>query len=235
MANTTRSGLVAARISEVEEKPKKSGKFIEKAGGISVACMFNPFEYSVSKSNTYSEEPGNKSNVPQVTFQKAGAQTLKLALTFDTYETSEEVSQITNKLWKLMEPRQRESNGSSGKKQKLAPPDVAFEWGVFRFVAVITSMTQKFTLFTDKGTPVRAQVDVTFTQHKDLNDYPGQNPTSGGGPAERVHQVKAGDRLDTIAADIYGDATRWSLIARHNSIDNPLALRPGQQLNIPFD
>ncbi|MCI0398142.1 MAG: LysM peptidoglycan-binding domain-containing protein [Chloroflexi bacterium] len=225
MANT-RGGLVAARIYEVDESGNEVG------GGISVDCMFNPFEYSVSKTNTYEEKTKNKSDAPKVEFKKAGAQTLKLNLTFDTYESGEDVSLETNKLWKLMESKTRQGGG---KNNKVPPPEVAFEWGVFKFVSVITNMTQKFTLFKNDGTPVRAAVDVTFTQHKDLNDYPGQNPTSGGGPIERVWQVKAGDRLDTIAAAVYSDATKWRLIATHNRIVNPLALRSGQRLNIPED
>jgi nucleoid-associated protein YgaU len=119
--------------------------------------------------------------------------------------------------------------------RKVPPPEVAFEWGVFRFVAVITNMTQKFTLFLADGTPVRAQVEVTFTQHKDLNDYPAQNPTSGGGDVERTWRVIAGDRLDLIAHEVYGDATRWRTIADYNDVKDPLNLRVGQQLIIPAE
>ena len=96
-------------------------------------------------------------------------------------------------------------------------------------------MTQKFTLFKPDGTPVRAKVEVTFTQYTDVEDYPNQNPTSGGGPNERVHRVISGERLDTIAAKVYRDATKWRLIAEHNKIGDPLALRPGQTIRIPFD
>ena len=223
MANT-RGDLVAARIYEVDD----SGN--EKGGGVAVACMFNPFEYTVSKSNSYEEKSRNRSSVPKVEFKKAGPQTLKLKLLFDTYEAGEDVSQKTNELWNLMQP-----NAQHGTTAKVPPPQVAFEWGVFKFVSVITNMTQKFTLFMKDGTPVRASVDVTFTQHKDLDDYPRQNPTSGGGPVERVWQVRAGDRLDTIAAAVYGDATRWRLIAAHNGITNPQRLQPGRRLNIPED
>ena len=127
------------------------------------------------------------------------------------------------------------TQGESHKGDKVAPPQVAFEWGVFRFVSYITNMTQKFTLFKHDGTPVRAKVNVTFTQYTDVEDYKPQNPTSGGGPIERVWRVIAGDRLDTIAAEVYQDATKWRLIAEHNQIVNPLALRPGQQLSIPVD
>lgn len=219
----TRGDLVAATIYEADEKGIP-------IGGITVPCMFNPFEYTVSKSNSYAEDPKNRSNAPQMNFQKAGAQTLKLSLTFDTFETGADVSGITNQLWKLMQPKDARDGGD-----KKEPPRVAFLWGVFRFAAVITNMTQKFTLFKKDGTPVRAKVDVTFTQHNDINDYPGQNPTSGGGPIMRTWPVVRGDRLDTIAAAVYKDATKWSQIAEFNGLDDPLALRPGQQIVIPED
>lgn len=221
----TRGNLEAARIYEVDE----SGE--EKSGGVSVACMFNPFEYSVSKSNTYREEARNRSDAPTFEFARAGPQTLRLNLIFDTYEAGEDVTLTTNELWRLMETRTRQEGDRN---QKIPPPEVAFEWGVFRFVAVITNMTQRFTLFKQDGTPVRARVDVTFTQHRDLNDYPRQNPTSGGGDVERVWRVVAGDRLDTIAYEVYGDAAKWRLIAEHNQIVDPLILRAGQQLTIPL-
>ncbi|MCU0484573.1 MAG: LysM peptidoglycan-binding domain-containing protein [Anaerolineales bacterium] len=220
----TVGNLVPAKIFEVDSSGNRKG------GGISVDCMFNPFEYTVSKSNTYEEKSRNNSNVPAVEFKKGGPQSLKLSLTFDTYEKNQDVSLITNKLWKFMESSTRQGSGEDA---KVPPPEVAFEWGVFRFVAVITQMTQKFTLFKVDGTPVRAKVEITFTQHVDVNDYPAQNPTSGGGPIQRVRQVIAGDRLDTIAYEMYGDATKWRLIAEYNRINDPLALQPGRRLTIP--
>lgn len=222
MANT-RGKLTAAQIYEVDKNGKKTG-------GPPMDCMFNPYEYTVSKSNSYSEKSRNRSNAPSFEFTKAGAQTLKLNLMFDTYESGKDVSLTTNKLWKFMEP-----SVTTGNNRKKEPPGVAFKWGVFRFVAVITSMTQKFTLFKLDGTPVRAKVDVTFTQHKDVNDYSKQNPTSGGADLQQVWAVVGGDRLDTIAATVYGDGRKWQLIAKYNDITNPLSLRPGQTLTIPQD
>lgn len=194
-----------------------------------VPCMFNPFEYTVSKTNTYTERAATGSNTSQMEFTKSGGQTLQLDLVFDTYELGEDVTITTNKLWKLMEPKADEISD-----KKPEPPEVAFKWGVFQFEAVITQMTQKFTMFKHDGTPVRAQINVTFAQHKDANNYPNQNPTSGG--AEDVRQVWSvvrGDRLDLIAAKVYGDATKWRLIAQYNGVLKPMNLRPGQQLVIP--
>jgi nucleoid-associated protein YgaU len=222
----TRGQLVPAVIYEVDKQGDT------KPGGISVPCMFNPHEYSVSKANTFHEEPRNNADTPQGEFFKSGSQTLQLKLVFDTFEQGSDVSLLTNQLWKFMMTK---TQTSTRQNEKIEPPQVAFEWGVFRFVSYITRMTQKFTLFKNDGTPVRASVDVTFTQYVDVNDYPAQNPSSGGGPIERIWKVIAGDRLDIIAASVYGDATRWRLIAARNKIDNPLALRPGMHLRIPQD
>jgi hypothetical protein len=221
----TRGHLTAARIYEAN---RDNGSDL---GGVSVSCMFNPFEYTVTKTNNWKEAAKNDANTPHAEFEKAGPQALKLTLIFDSYEQGKDISLETVKLWKLMEPT---TQRASRRGTKVEPPHVAFEWGVFKFVAVITNMSQQFTLFSKEGVPLRAKVDVTFTQYVDLKDYKHQNPTSGGGPDERIWRVVAGDRLDTIAADVYGDATQWRRIAERNRIVNPLALQPGQTLSIPL-
>jgi hypothetical protein len=223
--STTRGDLVPARIYEVEENGfPKSGQ--------PIACMFNPYEYIVSKSNSYVDADGSLGSGTKLELSNAGPQTLKLKLTFDTSPTMADVSLITRRLWQLMEPQKHKVGGHY---VKPTAPYVVFEWGVFRFVAVITNMTQTFTLFTPIGTPIRAKVDITFTQYIDQEDYlrlP-QNPTSGGSLIEQVWTVEAGQRLDYIATAVYDDPTQWQLIANHNHITNPFQLRPGQKLTIP--
>jgi LysM repeat protein len=196
-----------------------------------VKCMFNPAEYKIAKRNSYNEELGTKGSVPTAQFVSVGSQSLNLTLTFDSYEQGTDVNKLTDGLWKFMQPNKTDAQDSS---QKNAPYQVAFEWGSFRFVAFITSLTQSYTLFTHEGIPVRAKVDVEFTQYADIEDYPPTNPTSGGGDVEQTWKVVAGDRLDSIAAEVYRDATQWRRIAERNKISNPLALRPGQILRIPI-
>ena len=212
---------VKAKLIEVDKEGEKAG--------IEVPCMFNPYEYTVSKTNSFKEQAQNRAKTAALEFSKVGVQTLKLSLIFDTYEQKSDVSSQTNQLWKFMEPKTEQDP-----KKKARPAYVAFEWGVFRFVAVITNMTQKFTMFTHEGVPVRAKVDVTFTQFKDLNDYGPQNPTSGGGPLQEVWTVTDNDRLDAIANSVYGDANKWRLIADYNELRNPLVLTAGQELLIPL-
>lgn len=225
MAETTVGGLQPAEIVECEE----SGDQIQvKGGGITVKCSFNPFEYTIKQSNKYEAKFKDGSNVPTMEFKGFNVKKLTLKLYFDTFEKKEDVSLITRKLWELMQV----NKDDEGKKR---PPPVAFRWGTLEFFAVIDSISQKFTLFLQDGTPVRAEATISLSQHLDSNEYSPQNPTSGGGPLERVLQVRSGDRLDLIAAEIYGDAGKWRLIAAYNDITNPFSIRAGQTLRIPRD
>jgi hypothetical protein len=209
---TTRSGLVPAKIEEV-------------GGSTVVSFMFNPNEYTISKQVSWNEQEMGDST-ERVELRSVKSQTLTLPeLIFDTYEQMTDVTTKTQGLLDLLEPKEEQDQN------KPVPRKVAFVWGTYRFEAYLTKVQQRFTLFLPTGTPVRARVTVELKEFRE--DMPGTNPTSGGGPVERVWRVEAGDRLDTIADATYGDATKWRLIAAHNHIENPLQLRPGTELGIP--
>lgn len=195
-----------------------------------VYCMFNPHEYTLSKQNQWNNDSEKGKNVFKTKFAQGGSQSLTLQLFFDTYAERVDVRKHTQGLWKMMMTTEDKKNPTTNKSE---PPHVAFHWGSFYFKAVITSISQKFTLFDESGLPLRTTVDVSFQQIEDEEDYAKQNPTSGGGAALKTHLVQAGDRLDLIAAKFYGDPTRWRLIARENNLFHPLRLRKGQQLVIP--
>jgi hypothetical protein len=116
---------------------------------------------------------------------------------------------------------------------KSAPPEVAFSWGRLYFKAIITNMTQKFTLFTPEGMPVRATVDVTLVQMFPDNEFPEQEPSAvPTQPAIQAITATQGDRIDNLAAQT-GDPSNWRALAEQNNINNPLNLVPGQQLKPP--
>jgi hypothetical protein len=212
----TRSELEAAVISTLD-------------GSVSIPCMFNPEKYSVTKSNRFNTPTDdNVIRPPKPEFQGYGRSQLQLgSLIFDSYETGEDLTRTTNKLWDLMGPQERGDPQST-------PAEVKFEWSTFSFQAFIESMTIDFTLFDKDGKPVRAEVSITFVESDDPTRHThSQNPTSGGGPALEVRQIVSGDRLDLIAAEVYDDSGKWRLIADYNGINDPLAIRPGQTIAIP--
>jgi hypothetical protein len=197
-----------------------------------VTCMFNPKEYSFSKSNTWTIERVEGSNIGHAKFGGGEPAVLSLNLLFDTYEAhphtgheaGSDVRDLTKVLWDLMKV--------DTTKIPAEPPHCYFEWGGVKFEAVITSLTQRFTLFLNDGTPVRAEVSVSFKQMTDEGQYPRQNPTSGGKRGEHVRIVHEGETLAFIAYQEYGDSNQWRHLAHANRIDDPRRLRPGETLII---
>ena len=198
---------------------------------IEVECLFNPKEYTLSRTNSWDIKMVKGKNIPEVTFGGGQPASLKMQLFFDTFEAGSDVRKHTQGLWKLMRINDDQKNP---KTQKGEPPRVTFSWGQYwSFEAVIESLSQTFTLFLDSGIPVRSTVDIQFKQVRDEMAFAGTNPTSGGGEPHRVHVVQAGERLDWIAFQVYGDSTLWRAIARENNLLRPHRLRPGQRLIIP--
>jgi hypothetical protein len=214
---------------------KKAKFYNADTGKEVVECHFNPNDFTVSRTNQWQSKRTSGSGLPDTTFGGIGARSLTMSLVFDSYEDKSDVSLATGRLAALMEvPAVRSPSGRAAR-----PPHVEFGWGNFRsFRAVITTMSQKFTLFTSAGTPVRATVQITLQEvprEAAKNQSKGQNPTSVARGARKARVVQPGDTIDWIAADELGDPTAWRILADANGIDDPRRLRPGQVLLIPED
>jgi predicted Zn-dependent protease len=219
-------------LSATSGKPVKAFIWNEDKNAKVVDCLFNPTEYTFSKSNTWTPDKAPGKNIPIINFQGGGPTTLQVSLMFDTYASAQpqDVRNFTEKVVGLMniDPSSTDSTSKTGR-----PPRVSFRWGdSWSFKAVITQISQHFTLFLSDGTPVRATLDVSFTQVEQQGTYPAQNPTSTA-EAQKVHRVGPGETIDSIAFQEYGDANKWRVIADFNDLDNPMRLQPGDQLAIP--
>lgn len=199
--------------------------------GRTVECMFRPKEYTVTKQNSWQPGEVKGKDVPRLEFRGGGASSLTMELFFDTYEIGKDVrKEYTNKIWELMAIDDSLTDRTT---LKGRPPLVQFQWGpVISFKAVITNITQKFTMFKADGTPVRATLTVTFQEAEKPGKYPFQNPTTSSKAGYKVRIVKEGDSLDWIAHEEYGNPALWRFIAETNNLENPMKLSPGQMLSI---
>jgi hypothetical protein len=192
--------------------------------------LFNPTSYTITSSVSWKEQGSRALNAPPLTYGGGGSRTLTLDLFYDVTEPIDgtridDVRQETNKIVAL-----------ARKDRDLGrPPTVAIEWGAaplsgsdFPFIGVISGLAQNFILFRADGTPVRANLNVTFTEFADPEiDQRKLDPEF----TTRV--VKRGDTLSGIAAEMYGDPALWRAIALANRLDNPRELEIGLRLQIP--
>jgi nucleoid-associated protein YgaU len=192
-------------------------------------CRFNPKEYTVSTSASWAKTPAKGAEkAPKPEFVGTNPRSLQMELFLDSWDSktesvSKDVEMLMN--WTTPTPKSLQAN-------KPNPPIVAFHWGATTlFDAFLKSVSARFTLFRANGEPLRAVVSVGFEEVP--NDAAKQNPTSGGIAGRRARLVGAGDSLQSIAYDEYGDPTRWRLVAEANGIDDPFNVAIGARLLIP--
>lgn len=202
--------------------------------GVSVAptdvfhCQFNPTEFQVGKSNNWQFNSNIGADAEKLTFSGGSAQDITLKLLFDSTDTGEPVTTLyeTLKNFTYVDAKAQENTHT----KKGEPPWVHVQWGKFiAFPAVITQFTERYLYFTPDGAPLRAELSVTLKQATDTTKKQKQNPTSYSEP-HRTWIVQAGERLDWIAYEEYGDAAAWRHIADENQIPDPKALHTGQVL-----
>lgn len=195
--------------------------------------FFNPNQYTLQKRVNWKESKARGLDLPQVQFDSGGSRTLSLSLQFDSYEntSNKDVRRFTKQIAKLAEV-------AEGKDR---PPVCTLTWGPtmdayagLPFTGVMESITQKFTMFLEDGTPVRATLDVQFKEVKDPERQLRETRRHRNSPLQaRTRVVKQGDSLWSIANEEYKNPARWRPIAEANQIINPRELKPGQVLIIP--
>ncbi|MFN8524439.1 MAG: LysM peptidoglycan-binding domain-containing protein [Chloroflexota bacterium] len=195
--------------------------------------FFNPSQYSIEKKVHWTQTRSRGLDLPQLQFDAGGSRTLSLSLTFDTYGASPptDVRQLTRQVAQLAEV-------VSGLDR---PPVCTVTWGPavdrfagLPFVGVVESLSQKFTLFLEDGTPVRASIDVQFREVESPEKQLKRKARRRSSPIQsRTRVFRQGDSLWSIAAAEYRDPARWRPIAEANGITNPLRIEPGTVLLIP--
>ncbi len=186
--------------------------------------LFNPNQYTLDKANQYAEAAIPGLEAPILQYVHGNTRSLTMELFFDTYEEQTDVRDQTNKVYKLLK-----IDSSTH-----APPICDITWGDVLFTGVLDHVSGKFNLFLANGTPVRATLSVTFKEYIEVKVLVQEDPTQSA-DHRKSRTVKAGDRIDTIAAEEYGDAAKWRLIAQANGLDDPTILQPGDVLRLPAE
>lgn len=207
---------------------------------IKIWCLFNPKELNIEKSNQFAEMniPGLPS--PLFQFVRGNARTVTMDLFFDTYENMEnrDVRIFTDRItgWDGGSMLSKLPNGAKGlmdiDSDLHAPPVCLFIWGTFVFQCIIERVSKRFTMFLPEGIPVRATLNVTLKEYREVEVQLKEIALQSADLTKRW-VVTQGDSFWSIAAKEYGNPKDWRLIAEANGIDNPRLLNPGRELVIP--
>jgi nucleoid-associated protein YgaU len=196
-----------------------------------IPVQFNPTEYTLTKGAQIAEIAIPGIDSPILQFVAGQNEKLTLDLFFDTTldggtgETGIPVTLRTNMIYQLVKIQPKTH----------APPRIRFVWGLgLQFTAIVESVTQKFTLFSPLGVPLRATLSVTFREYKSLEDQLKELNLQSADHTRR-YVVAQGERLDGIAAAQYGDPAQWRVIANENAdrLGNPRRPRTGTELRLP--
>jgi hypothetical protein len=114
-----------------------------------------------------------------------------------------------------------------------APPVLQLSWSSLQFQCVLARVSQKFILFADDGTPVRARLTTTFNEVIDPEqELKRVHPQTAN--FSKAHVVTDGDTLSAIAGRFYSDPSLWRPIAIANGLADPRRVEAGTTLVIPM-
>lgn len=211
-------GLEHATLTNVSKQPSPPP----------VTVQFNPTEYGIDRGSSFAEVPVPGLRTPLLQFIRGEAQILSLELFLDG--TSKRASSrpddtVEGRLATLRQFVEID-------RALHAPPVCLFQWRQVKFTGVVTSFKEKYTLFDESGKVLRARVTLSMKSYEalevQLREMRLESPDR-----TKVRVVREGETLTAIAAEVYGDARLWTVLADANDIDRPRFVAPGTPLRVP--
>jgi nucleoid-associated protein YgaU len=201
--------------------------------GERIPVMFNPEEYTLNRENNFAQIGVPGLSAPIIQFVHGNQQTLEMELFLDTYEAHKSGSRPLNAAGDDVRKLARQVTDLMNIDPAThAPPVLLFTWSSLAFTCVLGRATQRFIMFQPDGTPVRARLTVTFSQYSNV-ELEAKEVKRETADYTKVHMVRQGETLATIAAAVYGDPRLWRPIALRNAIDDPRRLAVGARLAVP--
>lgn len=201
--------------------------------GERIPVLFNPTEYELAREVTWAAASIPGLSGPVLQFAHGGAESLSMELLVDTYEEHRDGSRSLNRAGEDVRNLTRRIAGLMEIEPSThAPPVLLFTWASLSFTCVLARATQRFLMFLPDGTPVRARLQVTFTEFRNVELEAREIKRETADHSQR-RVVGQGEALASIAADVYGDPGLWRPIALRNALDDVRDLPAGLELLIP--
>ena len=193
---------------------------LDKKGKVEV--LFNPKEYIIEKSTPWQEKEVVGFDSPDVEFTVGQRKRLSMELFFDTSDEKKDVREHTDKIEELM----------MIDADQHRPPILMFSWGKLKFKCVLEDLSQRFTMFLNDGTPIRAILKVLFKEYSPTKDQSQSTHKNSADHTKRLI-LREGETLQSLSAREYGDPKHWRMIAESNDISDPMDIKSGTILKLP--
>ncbi|MBE6910324.1 MAG: LysM peptidoglycan-binding domain-containing protein [Ruminococcaceae bacterium] len=225
------------RITNLDAK--SSPKYFE--------VLYNPQTYTREKVVNYSPVASLGADAPVVQFLSGAMEVLTFELFFDSVSAGAEIGgQVSDRLKfegnsllptitggiDVRDYTKKITDLMYIDSDKHRPPELKVEWSSLQFKGFLSKCEQRFVRFDEQGQPVRAFLNCTFIEHRDVDKQFVSNPLNSP-DTTKYHTVRQGDSLWSLAAEEYGDPGQWRAIAAANGLTNPRRLRTGEMLVVP--
>ena len=206
-----------------------------------IPVQFNPSEYSITDSSSYSQTERRKKDEPVVSYNGNQLSKLSVKLYFNCDEplSASGIKSTAEKLLSdeefkeddITEPINKISGLTTIDGDNHMPPGCIFIWGSLQFAGYAESVGVTYTMFDKTGKPLRAVVDLTM---RGFNGALGERESPFMSPDRTKARTMTEDAsIWSIAQKEYGDAREWRRIADANDIMNPLDIPVGRVLRVP--
>lgn len=197
--------------------------------GLPLDLPIDPEQISFGKNIYYREDKQLGSTGGDISFEKYGPTSLSLKFTIDCSgvvegtekgdSTYEKVNEITNLLYIY------NSDGHS-------PSYVVVSYGLLLFKGRLERMNTQYLMFTSKGVPLRATLDISFKGYmcseEERKKFHKQSPDMS-----RLITVKEGETLPYLCHKIYGDSLLVRQVAKFNNLGGFRNIPAGTELLFP--
>lgn len=192
-----------------------------------VTVHFNPESLDITFTNSIQQ--GRRNQPAQVSVTETSAK-LGMELLFDTTLTGLDVRTETNRIARLMDPRQETPRRNTTNRK--IPSIVIFQWGTIWFEGYIDTYREKVDFFSSEGVPLRATVTLSMTQQErnfQPNTSVGMGGNGGAGnlspgsnaPINRLGSTDSvTDTLNKLNSSAGGNSAAARAIAAANGIEN---------------
>jgi hypothetical protein len=201
--------------------------------GYSTPVQFNPEEYSLSRDVNYAQAAIPGLSAPILQFVNGSMQTLEMELFLDSYEAHKVGNKVVNAaqsdVRKLV---QQVTDLMAIQPSTHAPPVLLFSWGSLAFTCVLARCSRKYVMFLPDGTPVRARLNVTFNEYRNI-ELEAKEIKRETSDFSKRHVVSEGETLSSIAGQEYGDPRLWRVIAVANRLQHARHLPVGLKIRLP--